>query len=205
MTNNGLMTYFLGIQVQQNSNGISLSQEKYSRELLEKFGMGNCGVVTTPVMPNHQLSIEEDGAEVDATQYKRLIGSLRYLTMTRPDIEYGVRLLSRYMEAPKKSHWQATKRILRYVKGTLTMGLHYVCGVKFKLIGYSDSEWGRDPLERKSTTGYVFFGGSAAFSWTSNKQSIIALSSCDAEYVALASTVCEAIWLKNLLIALKHP
>lgn len=156
-------------------------------------------------MTNHILSIEGEGDTVDSTQYKSLIGSLRFLTTTRPDIVSGVGLLSRYMETPMESHWQAAKRILRYIKGTLNFGLYYACGEKFELKGYSDSDWGRDPVEKKSTTGNVFFGSSTAFSWSSKKQSIVALSSCEAEYVAAASTVCKAIWLKNLLGALKYP
>jgi len=167
--------------------------------------MSNCTAINTPAVPNQNLSIEGEGDTVDPTNYKSLIGSLRYLTTTRPDIVYGVSLLSRYMERPIESHWQAAKRILRYVKGTLNFGLYYTYGETFELKGYSDSDWGRDPVEKKSTTGYVFFGSSTAFSWSSKKQSIVALSSCEAEYVPAASTVCETIWLRNLLVALKQP
>ena len=204
MTNNGLMSYVLGNQVQQRRDGIYLSQEKYIKELLEKFRMSNYGTVNTLVVTNYKLSREWEGEEVNALQYKSLIESLRYLTITRQNIVYGVSLLSRYMETPRETHWQAGKRILRYVKGSMNLGLRYVYGERFELIGYSDSDLGRDPIERKSTIGYVFFGASTTFSWTSKKKSIVALSSCETEYIALVSTVCDIIWLKNLLDSLKH-
>ena len=114
-------------------------------------------------------------------------------------------LLSCYIETPMESHWQAAKQILRYIKGTLNFGIYYACGEKFELKGYLDSDWGCDLVEKKITTGYMFFGSSTSFSWSSKKQSIVALSSCETEYVATASTVYQAIWLKNLLGALKHP
>jgi hypothetical protein len=141
--------------------------------------------VNTPVATGLKLSKEGEGKLVNSTMYKSLVGSLRYLTMTRPDILYGVGLVSRYMETPRESHWLATKRILRYIKGTLNFGLFYTYGERADLVGYSDSDWGSDQDERKSTTGHVFYLGSTVFSWTSKKQAIVALSSCEAEYVSL--------------------
>ena len=205
MTDNGLMSYFLGIEVKQENDGIFISQKKYMRDILEKFKMENCNAVSIPVGTGVKLSKEGDGKLVDSTLYKSLVGSLRYLTITRPDILYGVGLVSRFMEIPRESYWLAAKRILRYIQGTLNFGLFYDYGKDAKLVGYSDSDWGGDEEETKSTTGYVFYLGSTAFSWTSKKQAVVALSSCEAEYVALSSTVCEAIWLRNLLESLNHP
>ena len=108
------------------------------------------------------------------------------------------------MERPKESHWVAAKRILRYIKGTMDLGLFYSYGNEANLYGYSDSDWGGDQDERKSTTGYVFYLGPTAFTWASKKQSIVALSSCEAEYVAASAAVCEAIWLRNLLEEFDH-
>ncbi|XP_020266633.1 uncharacterized protein LOC109842135 [Asparagus officinalis] len=205
MTDNGLMSYFLGIEVKQQQEGIFISQKKYMKEILEKFKMNECNPVNTPVAIGMKLSREGDGRFVDSTLFKSLVGSLRYLTITRPDITYGVGLVSRYMETPNESHWLAAKRILRYIKGTLSLGLFYAYDENAQLVCYSDSDWGGDQDERKSTTGYVFYLGSTAFSWTSKKQGVVALSSCEAEYVAAASTVCEAIWLRNILKELDHP
>ena len=164
MIDNGLMSYFLGIEVKQQQDGIFISQTKYMKEILEKFKMSNCNTMKTPVATGMKLSREGNGGFVDSTLFKSLVGSLRYLTITRPDIMYGVGLVSRYMETPKESHWLAAKRILRYIKGSLNLGLFYAYGENAKLESYSDSDWGGDQDERKSTTGYVFYLGSTAFS-----------------------------------------
>jgi hypothetical protein len=171
MTDNGLMSYFLGIEVKQENDGIFISQKKYMREILEKFKIDSYNAVNTPIATGLKLSREE-GRSADSTVYKSLVGSLRYLTMTRPDILYGVGLVSRYMETPRESHWLIAKRILRYIKDTLNFDLFYTYGENAELVGYSDSDWGGDQDERKNTTGHVFYLGSTAFSWTSKKQAM---------------------------------
>jgi hypothetical protein len=130
---------------------------------------------------------------------------LRYLTCTRPDILYGVGLVSRYMESPTTTHFKEAKRILRYVKGTIDFSLLYPSSNEFKLVGYSDSDWGGDVDDRKSTTWFVFYLGSSAFTLSSKKQPIVTLSTCEAEYVAATSSVCHAIWLRKLLKELHMP
>lgn len=120
-----IMSFFLDIEVRQQSDGIFISQKKFVKELLEKFKMTNCNAVNTPVLTGSKLSKEGEGKTVDSTLFKSLIGSLRYLTITRPDIVYSVGFFSRYMENPKESHWLAAKRILRYIKGTMDFGLFY--------------------------------------------------------------------------------
>jgi len=116
-----------------------------------------------------KLSREGNGDFINLTLFKSLVGSLRCLTITRPDIIYGVGLVSRYMEIPKESHWLAAKRILRYIKFTLNLDLFYIYYETVELVGHSDSDWGGNQDERKSTTGYVFYLESTAFSWTSKK------------------------------------
>ena len=125
--------------------------------------------------------------------------TLRYLTCTRPDILHAVGVVSRYIESPTTTHFKAAKRILRYLKGTIDFGLFYSVSNDYKLVGYSDSDWGGDIDNRRSTTGFVFFMGDTAFTWMSKKQPIVTLSTCEAEYVAATSCVCHAIWLRNLL------
>ena len=198
MTDIGLMAHFLGIEVVQSEKGIFISQSSYAKEILKRFNMENCNPVTTPVETGLELRKTDEG-NIDPTYFKSLVGSLRYLTCTRPDILYGVGLVSRYMETPNQTHLNAAKRILRYIKGTLNDGLLYTSSEEFKLVGYSDSDWGRDLDERKSTTGFTFFMGNTAFTWTSKKQAIVTLSSCEAEYVAASSAVCQGIWLRNVL------
>jgi hypothetical protein len=158
--------------------------------------MEGCNPVSTPVENGLELRKSKVG-NVDPTYFKSLVGSLRYLTCTRPDILYGVGLISRYMETPDQSHLNAAKRILRYIKGTINEGMFYTSSTNFNLVGYSDSDWGRDLDERKSTTGFVFFMGDTSFTWSSKKQSIVTLSSCEAEYVAANSAVCHLIWLRH--------
>jgi hypothetical protein len=124
--------------------------------------MESCNSVSTPVENGVELKKSKVG-NVDPTYFKSLVGSLRYLTCTRPDILYGVGLISRYMETPDQSHLNAAKRILRYIKGTINEGMFYTSSTNFNLVGYSDSDWGRDLDERKSTTGFVFFHGRYIF------------------------------------------
>lgn len=191
MTDIGLMSHFLGIEVEQRENGIFISQSGYAKEVLKRFGIESCNPVNTPVESGVELRKSTNGGNVDTTYFKSLVGSLRYLTCTRPDILYGVGLISRYMEAPDQSHLNAAKRILRYIKGTLNDGLFYSCVDVFKLVEYSDSDWGRDLDERKSTSGFAFFMANAVFTWSSKKQPIVTLSTCEAEYVAANSAVCQ--------------
>ncbi|XP_057954001.1 uncharacterized mitochondrial protein AtMg00810-like, partial [Malania oleifera] len=198
MTDIGQMAHFLGIEVVQSEKGIFISQSHYAKEVLKKFGMDKCNPVTTPVETRLELRKNEQG-DVDPTYFKSLVGSLRYLTCTRPDILYGVGLVSRYMETPDQSHLNAVKRILRYVKGTITDGMFYSSRGDCRLIGYSDSDWGRDLDERKSTTGFTFFMGDTTFTWSSKKQPIVTLSSCEVEYVAASSAICHDIWIRNVL------
>ena len=199
MTDIGLMAYYLGIEVKQKEDGIFISQERYAKEILKKFKMENCKPISTPIECGVKLSKNDEGESVDPTLFKSLVGSLRYLTCTRPDILYAVGLVSRYMESPTTTHFKAAKRILRYLKGTIDFGLHYSVSNDYKLVGYSDSDWAGDVDDRKSTTGFVFFMGDTAFTWMSKKQPIITLSTCEAKFVAVTSCVCHAIWLRNLL------
>ncbi|KAJ4756551.1 polyprotein [Rhynchospora pubera] len=178
MTDLGLMSYFLGLEIKQSDDGIFISQEAYAKEVLKRFNMANCNPVSTPVECGVKLSRHDKGNVIDATLYKSLVGSLRYLTCTRPDILYAVGLVSRFMEEPRTTHWKAIKRILRYIQ---------------------DSDWGGDTDDRKSTSGFVFYVGNTAFTWLSKKQPIVTLSTCEAEYVAAATCVCHAIWLRQLL------
>ncbi|KAL0541198.1 hypothetical protein IC582_021237 [Cucumis melo] len=162
--------------------------------------MINSKPVTTPIETGTKLSKHEEGDDVDPSYFKSLVGSFRYLTCTRPDILFSVGLVSRFMEAPTTTHLKVAKRILHYLKGTLDYGLFYFSSKEFKLRGYCDSDWAGDTNDRKSTSGYVFFIGNTAFTWSSKKQPIATLSTtCEAEYVATASCICHAIWLRNLL------
>ena len=150
-----------------------------------------------------KFSLKNDEKEVDPTLFKQIVGSLRYLCHTRPDIAYGVGLISRYMVKPTTSHLVAAKRIMRYVKGTSSYDIQYSKNQSGELIGYSDYDWSGDKDDKKSIVAYVFMIGNAAFSWSSKKESIVALSSCEADYIAASMTACQAQWINMLLMELK--
>ena len=199
MTDLGLMKYFLGIQVKQKPGEIFISQEKYTEDMLKRFHMASCKPIATPMALNEKLQ-QEDGAEkVDGKIYRSLVGSLIYLTHTRPDICHSVSLISRFMSEPSKLHFAAAKRILRYLQGTKQLGLRYKKEEGSKLIGYTDSDWAGSLDDRKSTSGYIFCLGTKPISWSSKKQKTVALSSAEAEYIAATDAACEAVWLKRLI------
>lgn len=204
MTDLGLMHYFLGIEVVQSPSGIFISQKKYVLEILERFKMKDCNSVCTPTEVGLKLTRNGAGKKVDVTMYKQIVGSLMYLTTTRPDIMHAVSLISRYMENPTEDHLLAAKRIFRYVKGTANFGILYKKVGNLSLFGFSDSDYAGDIDDRKSTSGFVFMMGSAAISWSSKKQQIVTLSTTEAEFVAAASCSCQAIWLRRLLEVLHN-
>eukprot|EP00253_Pinus_taeda_P018632 PITA_18632 len=156
----------------------------------------------TPTVMGLKLSKEDNNKDFDPSLYKSIVGSLMYLTATRPDIMYAVSLISRFMDRPKEAHWQAAKRILRYVKGTKMFGILYTTSECSDLIGYTDSDWARSVDDRKSTSGYVFHMGSGVISWASKKQPIVALSTTEAEYVAATAVACQAVWIRRMLRSL---
>jgi hypothetical protein len=177
ITDLGLMRFFLGIQIHQSKTGMFISKSKYLHEILERFNIINSKSSPTSVIMGLKLINEDKGFKVDPTMFKRLVGSLMYLTTTRPNIMYGVNLISRFMETPKESHWKAGKRILRHVNGTIDFGIKYSTSKDFKLIGYTDNDCGRNIDDRKSTSRYTFHLGTCMVSWASRKKPIVTLSS----------------------------
>jgi hypothetical protein len=154
--------------------------------------------------PRLRLSKISSAAPVDATEYRGIVGSLRYLVHTRPDIAFAVGYVSRFMEAPTTEHLAAVKRIIRYVAGTIDYGCCYKRGsAEAKLLGFSDADMGGDVDTRKSTTGVLFFFGPCAITWQSQKQKVVALSSCEAEYIAGTTAACQGTWLAQLLAELR--
>lgn len=143
-----------------------MCQRKYAHKVLERFGMDRSNPVNNTILPGCKLSMDERGAKVDASVFKPVVGSLMYLTATRPDFIYGVSLISRFMSCPTEQHWSAAKRLLRYLKGTTDLGIFYKKGGCKQLITYSDSDFAGDIDGRKSTSGYVFLFGSGAMSWS---------------------------------------
>ncbi|XP_028062238.1 uncharacterized protein LOC114265618 [Camellia sinensis] len=192
MTDLRRMTFFLGMQVHQKQNEIFLCLHKYATEILKKFSMEECKPTATP-MNQKEKFCKEDGAEkVDERPYRSLIGCLMYLTTTRSDIIHAVSSLSRYMHCDSEIHFQAGKTILRYLKGTIDYGIRFSQVKNFSLHGYSDSDWAGCVDDMRSTSGYCFNFGSGIFSWCFKKQTVIAQSTAEVEYVAAAAAVNQA-------------
>ncbi|KAG8484776.1 hypothetical protein CXB51_021144 [Gossypium anomalum] len=204
MTDLGVMTYFLGMEVNQTNRGIFISQHAFSLKILDKFSMQNCKPVSTPIAQGEKLSSIGDHVRVDEKEYRSLVGCLLYLTATRPDLIHAVSLLARFMHCCNVLHFRAAKRVLRYIKGTLRLGMLFKKENELKLIGYSDSDWAGCIDDMKSTSGYFFTLGSSVFCWCSKKQQNIAQSTAEAEYIVAAAAVNQAIWLRKLLYDLNE-
>ncbi|CAL8990976.1 unnamed protein product, partial [Prunus brigantina] len=184
MTDLGLLHHFLGMGVIQTETSIFIHQRKYASSLLDNFGLKECKSVAIPLVATEKLSKEDGSGAASEDQYRKIVGSLLYLTATRPDVMYAASLLARYMHNPTNKHYGTAKRVLRYIKGTLDYGLMYEKGKRTVLIGYCDSDWGGSLEDSKSTSGYAFSFGSGVFSWASVKQNCVALSTAEAEYVS---------------------
>nr|CAN59751.1 hypothetical protein VITISV_036637 [Vitis vinifera] len=180
----GELNFFLGLQIKQLQKGTFINQAKYIRDLLKRFNMEEAKTMNTPMSSSIKLDMDEKGKPVNSTMYRGMIGSLLYLTASRPDIMYSVCLCARFQSCPKESHLSAVKRILIYLKGTMDIGLWYPKGDNFELIGYSDADFAGCKVERKSTSGTYHFLGHSLVSWHSKKQNSVALSTAKAEYIA---------------------
>jgi hypothetical protein len=199
MSDLGLLHHFLGMGILQTNRGVFIHQGKYAKSLLSKFGLDDCKPVSIPLATGEKLK-KKDGSELaDESLYRRIVGSLLYLTATRPDLMYAASLLSRFMTGPTKIHMGAAKRVLRYVQGTLSYGIEYVREQSATLIGFCDADWAGSEDDSRSTSGYAFSFGSGAFSWSSVKQNTVALSTAEAEYVSASEATAQAIWLRFVL------
>ena len=193
------LSYFLGFKVKQLDKGTFISKAKYTKVILEKFDMSKANPAKTSMPNNGQLGLGEGEKYVDQKVYRSMIGSLLYLCASRPDIMLSVGMCARFQSAPKECHLMAVKRILRYLVLTPTLGLWYPKGSTFELVGYSDSDWAGDKVDRKSTSGACQFIGRSLVSWSSKKQNSTALSTAEAEYISAASCCAQLLWMRQTL------
>ncbi|XP_026415821.1 uncharacterized protein LOC113311189 [Papaver somniferum] len=195
----GSLSYFIGIEVGMSPNGYFVSQVKYASEIIQRAGLSDNKVTDTPLEFNVKYSPTNGNILSSPTLYLQLVGSLNYLTITRPDISHAVHIVSQFMYTPRSTHYAAVLIILRYIKGSLHQGMCFLSKSDLTLQAYSDSDWVGDITDKKSITGYCVFLGDSLISWRSKKQSVVSRSSAEAAYRELAHTTSELIWLRWLL------
>ena len=193
---------FLGMQYRQMQDGsICINQESYTKRVLEKFGMLESNKVATPCERLDNSDSNDDICVSDNVPYREAVGSLMYLaTGTRPDIAYAVSCVSQALEKPTRKHWIMVKRIFRYLRGTMQMGLMYRHNEQPGILtAYSDADYAGDVSTRRSTSGTVCVYMGSAVTWSSRRQTSVALSTTEAEFVAASEATKEVIWLTRLL------
>ncbi|KAJ9557264.1 LOW QUALITY PROTEIN: hypothetical protein OSB04_011878 [Centaurea solstitialis] len=195
----GELSFFLGLQVKQTKEGIFINQSKYTKDLVKKFSFESCSPIKTLMAPPLKLDSDPNGNSVNITEYRGMIGSLLYLTASRPDIMFSTCLCARFQADPKESHLNDIKRIFRYLKGTPDLGLCYPKDSGFDLLGYLDSNFAGSKLDRKSTTGRCQLLGGKLVSWSSKNKHSVSTSTTEAEYVAAGSCCAQILWMKNQL------
>jgi hypothetical protein len=195
----GELNYFLGFHVKQLKEGTFISQTKYTQDLLKRFGMKDAKPTKTPMGTDGHLDLNKGGKSVDQKAYRSMIGSLLYLCASRLDIMLSVCICATFQSDPKECHLVAIKRILRYLVSTPCFGIWYLKGSTFDLIGYSNSNNAGSKVDRKSTSGTCQFLGRSLVSWSSKKQTFVALSTAKAEYVATGQCCAQLLWMRQTL------
>ncbi|KAK6147652.1 hypothetical protein DH2020_018564 [Rehmannia glutinosa] len=194
----GTLKYILGIEVARSEKGISLCQRKYALDVLTEAGYLGCKPTSTPMDSKSYFSPKDSPSLVDPSVYRRLVGRLLYLTITRPELSYRIQYLSQYMSQPTDYHLSSAHRVLRYVKANPGKGIFYPSASSLQLKAYSDADWAKCTDTRRSISGYAIYLGEALISWKAKKQPTISRSSIEAEYRAIALTTCELQWISYL-------
>ncbi len=195
----GELKFFLGIEVIRMPKGIWLLQQQYALDMLSKYGMVGYKPISVPLDQNGKLSANASEVLEDATMYRKIVGSLIYMTITRPDLNYTIGLESQFIQVPRKPHLDGVRHTLHYVSATADYGLFYEASTELQVHGYTDADWAGSISDKRSTSGFMFSFGSAAVTWSSKKQPTVALSSTEAKYRGAAMAACEVAWLHKLL------
>jgi histone deacetylase 1/2 len=201
--------YFLGIEVKKVKGELLLSQQKYAKDVIQRVGMQACKSVSTPLSTTERLSVSEGVklGPLDATRYRSIVGALQYMTLTRPDIAFSANKVCQFLHSPTTVHWEAVKRILRYLQGTITFGLKIGKSKSSLVSAFSDANWAGCPDDRRSTGGFAVYFGSNLISWSARKQATVSRSSTEAEYKAMENATAEVMWVHKLLdeLGIPHP
>ncbi|GJY27428.1 retrotransposon protein, putative, ty1-copia subclass [Tanacetum coccineum] len=195
----GKLSFFLGLKISQSPRGIFLNKSKYALESLKKYGMETCVLVDTPMVEKSKLDKDPQGKAVDPTRCCRMIGTLMYLTSSRPNLVFFVCICARYQEKPAKKHLHAVKRIFRYLRGTINMGLWYSKDSCIALTAFADADHAGCQDTRKSTFGSMQLLGDRLVSWSSMKQKSTAISSIEVEYITLSGCCAQILWMRSQL------
>ncbi|GJT85516.1 uncharacterized mitochondrial protein-like protein [Tanacetum coccineum] len=197
MSSMGELTFFLGLQAMQRDDGIFISQDKYVADILKKFDFSLVKTASTPIKTYKALLKDEEAEDVDVHLYRSMIGSLMYLTTSRLDIMFTIYACARFQVTPKVSHLHTVKRIFRYLKGQPKLGLWYPRDSPFDLEAFSNSDYARASLDKKSTIGGCQFLGKRLISWQCKKQTIVANSTTEVEYVVAVNCYGHVLWIQN--------
>jgi len=198
----GPSKYFLGIEIAYGSDGMYLCQHKYALKIIEECGLLGAKPADFPIEENHKLALATGRELHDATRYRRLVGRLIYLTITRPELTHAVYVLSQFMQSPREENMDAARRVMRYLKGTAGDGLFLHAKNNLQVYGYCDSNWGACPLSHRSLTGYFVTLGGSPISWRTKKQATVSRFSAEVEYRAMAVATSDLIWIRTFLAAL---
>ncbi|GJW03260.1 hypothetical protein Tco_1562116 [Tanacetum coccineum] len=195
----GKMLFFLRLQISQCPKGIFLNQSKYDLDIIKKYGMETCNPMDTPMVDKSKLDEDPQGKVIDPTCYCGMIGSLMYLTASGPDLVFVVCMCARYQAKPTEKHLHAVKQIFRYLRGTINMGLWYLKDSCIALTAYADADHAGCQDTRRSTSGSMQLLGDRLVSWSSKKQKSTAISSTEAEYIALSGCCAQILWMRSQL------
>ena len=197
----GDLHFFLGLEATRTNDNLYLTQSKYIKDLLQRVQMSDAKHIATPAATK-QLSLYDGNPFLDETLYRSTVGSLQYVLFTRPEIAYSVNKVCQFMHKPSEVHWQAVKRILRYLAGTINHGLCFSSTTDTTLTAFTDADHASSPDDRRSTSGFGIYLGDNLVSWSCSKQKVVSRSSTESEYRAVANIVAELVWLLRLLAEL---
>ncbi|GJT80183.1 retrovirus-related pol polyprotein from transposon TNT 1-94 [Tanacetum coccineum] len=195
----GQISFFLGLQISQNPRGIFINQSKYANEILKKFDLYKSDPVYTPIVERTKLDKDLSGIPIDQTQYCSMIGSLMYLTASRPDLVFVVCMCARYQPKPTKKHIEAVKWVFRYLQGSINMGLWYPKDTAMTLTAYADADHAGYQDTQRSASSDAHFLGDKLVSWSSKKQTSTSISSTEAEYIAMSGCCAQILWMRSQL------